>query len=87
MPAVDGGVPVAVVEMSALCERTDRGKDSRDPPQTDDGAMARMEAFVSRELRRCGRCDDDARVSTDALSDRRLLAVALRYVVGTCGVR
>lgn len=48
--------------------------------------MARIEALVSRELRRLGRPDEDASVRTEALSVRRLSAVALRYVVGTCMV-
>lgn len=57
------------------------GKLSRLPPNTDDGARARIEALVSREFRR-RRFEDDARVRMEALSVKRLLAVAEMYVVG-----
>ena len=51
------------------------------PPYTDEGARARTEAFVSSEfLRR--RLDEDAKVMTEALSERRLFAVADVYVMG-----
>lgn len=87
MPAVEGGVCDAVMPgASGVCERIDRGRDSRDPPQAELGAIARIEALLSSELRRGALCEEDARVSTDALSLSRLLAVALRYVVGTCMV-
>lgn len=87
MLAVDGGVPDAMIPgASGVCERMDRGSDSRDPPQAEFGAIALIEALLSSELRRGARCEDDARVRTEALSLRRLLAVALRYVVGTCMV-
>lgn len=56
--------------------RTLNGRLSRLPPNTDEGASARTDAFVSREcLRR--RLDEDASVRTDALSVRALFAVAL----------
>ena len=47
----------------------------------DEGARARTEALVSKEFRRL-RFDEDARVRIDALSVRRLLAVAVLYVAG-----
>lgn len=87
MLAVDGGVPDAVIPgASGVCERMDRGNDSREPPHAELGAMALIDALLSSELRRGARCEDDARVRTEALSLSRLLAVALRYVVGTCMV-
>jgi hypothetical protein len=53
-----------------------RGRLSRLPPNTEDGARARTDAFVSSEfLRR--RFEDEARVRMDALSVRILLAVAV----------
>jgi hypothetical protein len=64
-----------------VAERTLNGKDSRLPPQSEDGARARTEASVSKERRR-RRFDDDASVRIDALSVSRLLAVATAYVVG-----
>ena len=61
--------------------RTLKGKLSRLPPHNDEGARARTEASVSSERRR-RRFDDEAKVMMDALSVRRLLAVAVVYVVG-----
>jgi hypothetical protein len=58
-----------------FAERTERGSDSRLPPQREEGARARVEASVSRERRRW-RFEEDARVRMEALSVRRLLAVA-----------
>jgi len=58
-----------------------RGRDSRLPPKIDDGARARTEALVSKEFRR-RRLDDEARVRMEALSVRRLFAVAVLYVAG-----
>lgn len=52
-----------------------RGSDSRLPPHNDDGARARTEASVSRERRR-RRLEEEARVRMEALSVKRLLAVA-----------
>lgn len=65
--------------------RTLSGRLSRLPPKTDDGAIARIEALVSSELRR-RRFDDDASVRMDALSVSRPLAVAAWYVTGCCVV-
>src|SRR4051812_46833836 len=77
-PGVVGPTPAvpSMFELSTL-----NGKDSRLPPHSDDGASARTEASVSKERRR-RRLDEDARVSMDALSVSRLLAVAVAYVVG-----
>lgn len=58
--------------------RTLRGRDSRLPPKIDDGASALTDAFVSRELR-LRRFEDEARVTIDALSVKRLFAVAKLY--------
>ena len=66
---------------SMLALSTLRGKLSRLPPQSDDGASARTEASVSMDLRR-RRLLDDASVRMDALSVNRLFAVAVLYVVG-----
>lgn len=57
------------------------GNDSRLPPNNDEGARARIEAFVSKEFRR-RLFDEEASVKTEALSVSRLLAVAVLYVVG-----
>ena len=57
------------------------GRDSLLPPKIEEGASARTEALVSRELRR-RRFEEDARVSIDALSVSKLLAVAVLYVAG-----
>jgi len=59
-----------------VAERTLSGSDSRLPPQREEGAKARTEASVSKERRR-RRLEEDARVRMDALSVRRLLAVAV----------
>lgn len=61
--------------------RTLSGRLSLLPPQREEGASARTEALVSREWRRW-RLDDEARVRMEALSVRRLFAVAVVYVVG-----
>lgn len=60
--------------------RTLRGRLSRLPPQSDDGARARTDASVSIDRRR-PLLLDDAKVRMDALSVSRLLAVAEAYVV------
>lgn len=52
------------------------GKDSRDPPNMDAGARARIEAFVSRLLRRL-RLEEDASVRIEASSVSTLFAVAM----------
>ena len=62
-------------------ERTERGSDSRLPPNMEAGARAFIEALVSTELRR-RRLEEDARVRIEASSVRMLLAVAEWYVVG-----
>lgn len=66
---------------SMLALRTLNGSDSRLPPHSDEGARARTEASVSKDRRR-RRLDEDASVRIEALSVRRLLAVAVAYVVG-----
>lgn len=56
-------------------DKTESGRDSRLPPNTDAGARALIEAFVSTEfLRR--RLEEDANVRIEASSVRTLLAVA-----------
>jgi hypothetical protein len=60
---------------SIFALRTLSGRLSRLPPQRDEGARARTDASVSRERRR-RRLLDDANVRMDALSVKRLLAVA-----------
>ena len=62
-------------------DRTERGSDSRLPPNIEAGARAFMDALVSTEFRR-RRFEDDARVRIEASSVRTLLAVAVWYVVG-----
>ena len=66
---------------SMLALKTDRGRDSRLPPHSDEGAIARTDASVSKDRRR-RRLLDDASVKIDALSVNRLLAVAVLYVCG-----
>jgi hypothetical protein len=62
-------------------DNTDRGNDSRLPPNIDPGARALTEALVSTEfLRR--RLEEEARVKIEASSVKTLLAVADWYVVG-----
>lgn len=61
---------------STLALRTLSGRDSRLPPNKEDGARARTEASVSID-RLLRRFEDDARVRIDALSVSRLLAVAV----------
>jgi hypothetical protein len=70
-----------IEDESMLAERTDRGNDSREPPNKDEGARARIEASVSIDLLR-RRLEEEARVRIDALSVSRLLAVAVAYVAG-----
>ena len=79
MPGVVG---MPVTSMFAL--RTLSGKLSRLPPHSDEGASALTEASVSKERRR-RRLLEEARVRIDALSVRRLFAVAVLYVVGCPG--
>jgi len=55
--------------------RTLSGRDSRLLPKSEEGAMARTEASVSRERRR-RRLEEEARVRIEALSVRMLFAVA-----------
>jgi len=56
-------------------DKTDKGRDSRLPPNMEAGASALIEAFVSTEfLRR--RFDDEASVRMEASSVRTLFAVA-----------
>ena len=57
-------------------ERTERGSDSREPPNMEAGARARIDALVSLELRR-RRFEEEARVRMEASSVRMLLAVAV----------
>jgi len=59
-----------------VAERTLSGRDSRLPPQREEGAKARTEASVSKERRR-RRLEEEARVRIDASSVRRLFAVAV----------
>lgn len=70
-PGVVGPPVPSIVALSTLS-----GSDSRLPPNRDDGASARTEASVSRERRR-RRLDEEARVKIEALSVRRLFAVAV----------
>jgi hypothetical protein len=67
--------------MSTLLLRTLRGRDSRLLPQSEDGARARTEAFVSKELRR-RRFEEDARVIIEASSLRTPFAVAATKLFG-----
>ncbi len=71
-----------MAEASMFALSTLRGKLSRLPPQTDDGARARTDASVSIDRRR-RLLLDDASVNIDALSVSRPLAVAAVYVFGT----
>jgi hypothetical protein len=64
-----------------LALRTLRGRLSRLPPKSDEGAKALTEASVSIDLL-LRLLDEDARVSIEALSVRRLFAVAVLYVAG-----
>ena len=66
--ADEGDVAAAGPALSVVCERVDRGRDSREPPHCEDGAMARTDALVSTELRRRLCWDDEARVTIEALS-------------------
>ena len=56
-------------------DRTERGNDSRLPPNIDPGARALIDALVSTELR-LRRLDDDASVRIEASSVKRLSTVA-----------
>lgn len=67
--------PAPVVAGSTMPLRTLSGRDSREPPNMDAGARARIEALVSRELRR-RRLEEEASVMMEASSLRALLAVA-----------
>src|SRR5512142_738022 len=67
-----------------FAERTESGRLSRLPPKTDDGARALTEASVSRDRRRRSLVEE-ASVRMEALSVRRLFAVAVEYVVGWPG--
>lgn len=71
---------VTVLE-SIFALRTLRGRLSRLPPNKDDGARARTDASVSMDLR-LRLFEEDARVSIEALSVKRLFAVAVLYVAG-----
>lgn len=75
------GVGGTFPPLSTLALRTLRGRLSRLPPHNEDGASARTDASVSNDLLR-RRLLDDASVRMDALSVRRLFAVAARKVVG-----
>lgn len=66
---------VGIVEESMLELRTLRGRLSRLPPHTEEGARALTEASVSIERRRL-RLLEDARVKIEALSVRSPFAVA-----------
>lgn len=57
------------------------GRLSRLPPNKEDGARARTDASVSMDLL-LRLFEEDARVSIEALSVRRLFAVAVLYVAG-----
>jgi hypothetical protein len=76
--------------VSILALRTLKGSDSLLPPNKEDGARALTEASVSIDLRLL-LLEDDASVRMEALSVRRLLAVAVPYVAGwpplPCGRR
>jgi hypothetical protein len=76
MRAWSAALVVALGGASMLALRTLRGRDSRLPPKREEGARARTEASVSMERRR-RRLEDEARVRIEALSVRRLLAVAV----------
>jgi hypothetical protein len=73
LPCIPG--VVGIVDVSILALSTLRGKLSRLPPQTEDGARALTEASVSIERRR-RRLLEDARVKIEALSVRSPFAVA-----------
>lgn len=66
---------------STLALKTLRGRLSLLPPNSDDGARARTDASVSIDLL-LRLLDDDASVRIEALSVRRLFAVAVLYVAG-----
>lgn len=72
-------MPAALAWSPTVPLRTLRGRLSLLPPNIEEGASARTEALVSKEFRRL-RFDEDARVKMDALSVKRLLAVAVLYV-------
>ncbi len=59
-----------------VADRTESGRDSRLPPHREEGARARTDASVSKDRRR-RRFEEDARVRMEALSVRRLFAVAV----------
>lgn len=66
---------------STFALNTLSGRLSRLPPNKEDGARARTDASVSIDLLLL-LFEEDARVSIDALSVRRLFAVAVLYVAG-----
>jgi hypothetical protein len=66
----------ADADASMVDDSTESGRDSRDPPKSEDGARARTDASVSM-LRRRRRLEDEASVRIEALSVSRLLAVAV----------
>ena len=80
-PPIEGRALNVVPWGVKSADRTLRGRDSRDPPNIEDGAKARTEAFVSSEFR-LRLFEDDARVNIEALSVSKLLAVAVVYVAG-----
>jgi hypothetical protein len=67
---------VGAVLGSIFALNTLRGRLSRLPPNREDGARARTDASVSMDLRLLA-FEDDASVSIEALSVRRLFAVAV----------
>ena len=69
------------MEPSIVALNTLNGRLSRLPPKTEDGAKARTDASVSIDRLRL-RLEDEAKVKIDALSVRRLFAVAVLYVAG-----
>lgn len=68
--------PAILLPVSKFPDNTDSGSDSRDPPQSEDGARARTDASVSKERRR-RLLDEEASVRIEALSVRRPPAVAV----------
>jgi hypothetical protein len=66
---------------SIFALKTLNGRLSRLPPNNDEGANARTDASVSMDLR-LRLFEEDARVRIEALSVRRLFAVAVLYVAG-----
>lgn len=79
LPGIPGVVGMPPWSMLAL--RTLSGRLSRLPPHSEEGAKARTDASVSIERRR-RRLLEEAKVKIEALSVKRLFAVAVVYVVG-----